>query len=607
MWHRHVMAIDRVGVRWRPDRRVQMRNNLMTEQIEIDPLLRRPPFGTAQHIAIEMPGISQIVNRESQMERARDSHGVTVATVASIANPRNSAGPMLMHRPALSCLILGALAAGGFAPAYLWPLTLLAVAGWLAMIHAAQTWRTALWRGWLFGWAHLTLANMWIAQAFVYQDAMPRWLGIPGVMLSGAYLALYPMLTAGITWRLGRARMQPDLAFVLVAGAAWIGTEWLRATLLTGYPWPPLATIWLPVLGVAGSAAWIGTYALSGVTVVLAGTVTLLARRQWWPAAVAAVCLAPLAISGIKSPATPIPAPIDHPRIRVVQPDLDQEQRPRDDYPESNLRAVSALSGTPGPAPRLIVWPEGALRYFIEDGYPQDYYPRGGPAQIRRRIAGLLGPDDVVLTGGSAIQFRPDGSIASATNSVFAIDAKARILGRYDKSHLVPFGEYLPLRPILSRLGLERLVPGDIDFAPGVGPRDMVLPQFGPVGMLICYEVIFSGRIIDPVHRPSLIFNPSNDSWYAQYGPEQHLAQARLRAIEEGLPLIRATPTGISAIVAADGRIIDRVPWEKAGAIEAAIPPPLPPTLFARLGNWMALIVALVLVALAVAIRRVAR
>jgi len=514
--------------------------------------------------------------------------------------------PILLRRPALASLLLGAIAATGFAPFYFWPLTLVAVAAWLALIHAAPSLRAALWRGWLFGWAHLTLANLWIAQAFTYQDAMPQWLGVPAVGLSCLYLALYPMLAAAITWRAGRNGTTPDLAFVLVAGAAWIATEWLRATMLTGYPWPPLSSIWLPALGVAQSARWIGTYALSGMTVVAAGSLLLLVHRRWWAGGPIIALVLLLTLAGGRHDA-PEAARALAPRVRVVQPDLDQEQRPRDDYAEQNLRALTRLVGTPRAAPRLIVWPEGALRYLIEDGYPQQYYWQGDPGAIRARIAGMIGANDIVLTGGNAVQFNPDQSIASITNSVFAIDATGQILGRYDKAHLVPFGEYLPLRPILSKIGLARLVPGDYDFLPGPGPRTINLPGFGPVGVLICYEIIFSGQIIDPAHRPAFIFNPSNDSWYAKFGPEQHLAQARLRAIEEGLPIIRATPTGISAIIDANGWVLASVPWGQPGAIETIIPRAHAPTIFARMGNWMALIVTLLLGGVAVAIRRRAR
>ena len=182
-----------------------------------------------------------------------------------------------------------------------------------------------------------------------------------------------------------------------------------------------------------------------------------------------------------------------------------------------------------------------------------------------------------------------------------------RILARYDKAHLVPYGEYLPMRPILSAIGLSRLAPGDLDFTPGPGPRTATLPLAGRVGFQLCYEIIFSGNVVDRANRPDWIFNPSNDAWFGAWGPPQHLAQARLRALEEGLPIVRATPTGISAVIDADGRIVKSMPLGAAGLIDARLPAAHPATLFARLGNILPLAFALCLALAAIAVRRKAR
>ncbi|WP_093225467.1 apolipoprotein N-acyltransferase [Sphingomonas sp. NFR15] len=508
----------------------------------------------------------------------------------------------MTDRPALPCPVLGGLAVLGFAPWGWWPVTLACFAAWLWLVHAAPTIRAALWRGWLFGVAHFTFGNIWIAQAFSYQDAVPHWLGPIAPFLLALYLAIYPMLAAGAAWRFRRA--QPDASYVLAFAAAWIVTEYLRGTLLTGYPWNPLAEIWLPLPGVTALLAYIGTYALSGITILAAGALSLLAARRWPLAAVTGGALGLLALGGIELPITPVAPPANTPRVRIVQPDLDQEQRPRDDYPVANLRALQALGGTPGPAPRLILWPEGALRFNVEDGYPPQYNYLADPAEVRAAIAAPLGPNDVVLTGGQALEFDKTEKLVSAGNSIFAIDANARLIGRYDKAHLVPWGEYLPARPLMSAIGLSRLVPGDIDFAPGPGPRTLALPRFGKAGFQICYEIIFSGSVIDPAHRPDFIFNPSNDSWYSRSGPEQNLAQARMRAIEEGLPVLRATPTGVSAIIDAHGRVVASIPWNTRGTVEAPLPRPLAPTLFAKLGNALAALVAAAMLLLAVAFRR---
>ncbi|WP_245739193.1 apolipoprotein N-acyltransferase [Sphingomonas rubra] len=509
---------------------------------------------------------------------------------------------LALRFPAFSCLLLGAVAACGFAPLSWWPLTLAGLAAWMALIHAAPTFRAALWRGWMFGVGHFTVNNNWFQHAFDFQDAMPPVFGYFAAVALALYLAVYPMTAAGIAWRFrGRA---PDAAWTLLFGAAWIATEYLRAVLFTGYAWDPLAAIWLPVIGVARLTAFVGTYALSGLTVVASGALLLAARRRWAMPAIVAAGVALAALSALWTDAPP--APVDAPRIRVVQPNIGNEER-GEQAGERSLAELIRLSGRPGRVPRLVVWPEGLIYDLLESGYPRGWYA-GRPAEwVRARIARVLGPGDTLMTNAPTLSFDRRGEIVGVGNSVLAIDSTARITGRYDKAHLVPYGEYLPMPWLLKPLGLARLVPGGMDFTSGPGPRALAWPGVGPVGIQVCYEIIFSGEVVDEARRPRLLFNPSNDAWFGRWGPPQHLAQARLRAIEEGLPIVRATPTGISAIIAADGRLLATVPHETAGAIELPLPPAMPPTLFARAGNWLAAIVALALATLAIAIRRRAR
>jgi len=224
----------------------------------------------------------------------------------------------------------------------------------------------------------------------------------------------------------------------------------------------------------------------------------------------------------------------------------------------------------------------------------------------RTRATALLGPGDMLLSGGIAIASKDGAHVAGAANSVYALAPGGRIVGRYDKAHLVPYGEYLPMRPLLSAIGLSRLAPGDIDFTSGPGPRTLDLgEQWGKVGFQLCYEIIFSGAVVDERNRPAFIFNPSNDAWFGRWGPPQHLAQARLRAAEEGLPILRATPTGISAVIDARGKVVKDLPWRTAGIIDAVLPPPAnAATLFARLGNAIALFLGFALVAAGIVLGR---
>lgn len=515
----------------------------------------------------------------------------------------------MLRRPFFAALIAGLVSATGFAPLQWWPVTLVALAVLLQLIHGAPNLRSALLRGWVFGVGHFTVGNNWIQHAFTYQDKMPHWLGYLAVVLLALYLAVYPAVAAGLAWKFGAfARIDrskaPGAAFVLAAAAAWIVTEYLRARLFTGYSWNPMGVIWLPVGGVAHLAQWIGTYALSGMTVLAAGALLLAAHRRWALPAAVAMVLAGAGLLLLPAPAAPRP---DAPLVHVVQPNIGQEGVSDPGYAERVLARLISLSGTPGPRPRLVVWPEGMVNQYIEDGYPQAWYWQGDPRLIRARIAAVLGPRDMALVSGTALFFDPQGKISGAGNAIWPLDPAGMLGTRYDKAHLVPYGEYLPLRTVLSPLGLARLVMGDIDFIPGPGPRTLEVPGVGPVGMQICYEIIFSGEVVDRRHRPALIFNPSNDAWFGAWGPPQHLAQARLRAIEEGLPILRATPTGISAVIDADGRLLGTVPHGRAGAVEVPLPAPKPPTLFARLGNWLALIFTGLFVLMAIAIRRFAR
>ena len=505
------------------------------------------------------------------------------------------------RHPASTSLVLGAAAATGFAPLGLWPLTLLCLTGWIALVHGASSLRQAAWWGWVFGVGHFTINNNWFQHAFDFQEKMPPVLGYFAAVGLALYLAVYPALAAVFAWRFGR-RDRPDTAFLLVFAAAWIASEYLRSVVFTGYIWDPLSVIWVAKLGVARLSAWTGTYALSGVTIFVAGSLLLLRRRVAVPASVAVV----IAFAAISARWTNAPeARSNGPLLRVVQPNvgLGPNGQPNMARLQANL---AALSGKPSSRPRLILWPEGMLRDPIEDGYPSWAYTVD-PYFARYRIAHLLGPHDILLSGGDALYFNRRGALTDAANSVFGIDARARIVGRYDKAHLVPYGEYLPIPWLLRPLGLARLVPGDVDFRDGPGPRGFAVPGFGLIGFQICYEIIFSGQVVDAAHRPRLLFNPSNDAWFGTWGPPQHLAQARMRAIEEGLPIVRSTPTGISAIIAADGRLLGDVPANTAGAIELPMPAALPPTLFARVGNWMALLTGLAMLLAAVAIRKRAR
>ncbi|MET0248550.1 MAG: apolipoprotein N-acyltransferase [Sphingobium sp.] len=515
----------------------------------------------------------------------------------------------LLHRhPKWTALVLGLCSATGFEPLKLWPVTIACFAGLMILIAAAPDRRAVFLRGWLFGVGHFALGLNWIAHAFSFQDAMPHWFGYGAVILLSLYLAVYPGLAALGACSLSRyGRGQPNrapcwLSFALFFAAAWIAAEYLRGWMFTGFAWNPLGVIFLPT-GVAIASTLIGTYGLGALVILAAGALILAVHRQFKPAAALAIPLCALALWGLLDRA-PLPPP-GAPLIRVVQPNIGQDEKYSPELELAHFRNLATLSGRPRPAPRLIFWPEAAIPAYL------DLEP-----EWRARLAGLLGPGDLLMTGATKVYFKQvvkDGLaqnvLAGANNSLFVVTPQATLAARYDKAHLVPYGEYLPIRGLLQPLGLSRLVPGDADFWSGPGPQSLDLPAtLGRptlrMGVQICYEIIFSGHVIDAANRPEFLFNPSNDAWFGSWGPVQHLAQARLRALEEGIPIIRSTPTGVSAVIDARGHVRHSIGMGRAGFLETALPPVLPPTLFARLGNWLPLAFLLLLLALPLAMRR---
>ncbi len=509
---------------------------------------------------------------------------------------------LIARHPYAIALVAGAVSATGFAPLNLWPLTLLMLALWIAMVMQAQSRKAAFLTGWLFGLGHFIVGLNWIAKAFTFQAAMPEWLGYVAVVLLSLYLAVFPALAALGAYWIGKDR--PG-TFVLAIAGMWIITEWLRSWLFSGFIWNPLGVIALPLGRMADLSMFAGSYGLSALLFAGAGGLWLLCRKRWKPAFPLIVIFAGLAL--IPHPRT-TPVSLKQPLITVVQPNIGQQDKWKAGYEEQNLAKLAELTLREDDSPRIIFWPEAAIPDYLETGYPARYYYGRPPEFVRQQLGGLMKPGDMLVLGALKLEFdEAEGRAIGARNSVFAMDADQELQGRYDKAHLVPYGEYLPMRPLLSAIGLSRLAPGDFDFWPGPGARSIDLGTFGKAGIQVCYEIIFSGQVADREDRPDFIFNPSNDAWFGNWGPPQHLAQARLRAIEEGLPVIRSTPTGISAVIDANGTIRASIPMGQAGRIDSRLPQANAPTLFARYGNILSLGLALILLLSAIAIRVRAR
>ncbi len=517
----------------------------------------------------------------------------------------------VVHKPLIAAPLLGALAALGFEPLHLWPLMLLAVAGLAELIARAPNAKRAVLIGWLWGAGHFCIGNNWIATAFTYQAEMPAWLGWLGVLLVALYLAVYPALAALGAWQF-RAR---SAAFALAFGGFWIISEWLRGWVFTGYAWNPLGVALIGPFdgqGLAMLARWVGTYGLSGIAALLALLLRYAVisaptdrRRAVGAGALLIVLLVPMVVTGT------IAAPEGRLSFTLVQPNIAQEdiENPAKFNAQFVKTAQLSLPRKPGER-RLVLWPESGVPDYLRDGYPLYFYQdttfAEDPKRARERIAHVVGKNSAVLTGSVDLDVRRE-QVISAQNVVTVLDDSGAIRASYAKAHLVPYGEYLPMRPLLEPLGLSRLVAGSVDFRPGPGAQTLNLGPWGRAGIQVCYEIVFSGEVVDRAHRPDYIFNPTNDGWFGDWGPPQHLAQARMRAIEEGLPVLRATTSGISAVIDADGIVRQSLPRFVAGRLDGKVPPAHVPTLFARGGNMLALGLAAVLLGLSLLVLRRAR
>ncbi|MGG5810834.1 apolipoprotein N-acyltransferase [Falsiroseomonas sp. CW058] len=462
---------------------------------------------------------------------------------------------------------LGAAAALALPPLHLVPVLLLALPGLFVMATAAPTARRAAWIGLAWGWGFHVAGLHWLTNAILTEVDRFWWLvpvAVPALALPLGAFTIAPALAA-------RAAA-PGWPRLLAFAAAWMAAEMLRGVVFTGFPWNLLGTVWafggLPVQ----SAAWIGVHGMGLVTVLLALS-PLLGRRGWIGGGAA---LAGFALFGLARlwPAEPEPHAV---ALILVQGNVAQEAKWREDTRLPIFRRYIDLSADgirlaaeEAPASRpVVIWPETASPFLLAND-----------PEAARLATGPLPPGGLLLAGAVRAQFGADGRASRVWNSLVALDAQGAVLDTYDKAHLVPFGEYMPLRGLLPL----RLVHSAIDFEAGPGPRNMVLPGLPGFSPLICYEVIFPGAVT-PADRPGFLVNITNDAWFGvSAGPHQHLAAARLRAVEEGLPLARAAQTGISAVFDARGREVSRMGLAETGIVLAPLPQAGAPTPVARLG-----------------------
>ena len=436
--------------------------------------------------------------------------------------------------------------------------------------------RDAARRGWWAGFGYFLLTLHWIVDPFFVDPARDGWMAPFALLALPGGLALFWAGAFGAAAWLapgagpGRRGLALALTFTLA--------EMLRAVLFTGFPWAMPATIWVET-PLRLLASWIGPHGLNLLTLLaaagLAGAWAGRGRARLLPLAAALALVGAGGLIGrALLDAVPASPPAGAPVIRLVQPDAPQELKWRPDmigvFWQRQLDLSAApVTGSSAARPAAVIWPEVALPYVL-----------GDRPELDRLIVDLA--QAPVLVGAQRF------AGPRLLNSLVVLDREGDTAALYDKHHLVPFGEFVPGGALAAELGLEGLATDALGgFSAGPGPAVLDLSRLGlgRVLPLICYEAIFPRNAVVPGPRPDWIVQITNDSWFGSFaGPQQHLAQARMRAVEQGLPLARVAQTGISAMIDPAGRITGQIPLHTAGALDAALPAPLPPTPYAR---WM--------------------
>jgi apolipoprotein N-acyltransferase len=284
---------------------------------------------------------------------------------------------------------------------------------------------------------------------------------------------------------------------------------------------------------------------------------------------------------------------VDGVSLRIIQPNISQDSKWRDENARTifdQLLEMSARAAPVGTPPTHIIWPETAVSFLIDES-----------AVAKVELAQLLGGTKILVTGALRRDINPtgDGEDNKVYNSILTFDGSGTVVARYDKWRLVPGGEFLPFEGLLEPLGFRKVVTVPGSFAAGQGPVSLAIPGAPEAGFGVCYEAIFPDQFIDPQKRPGWLINVTNDGWFGNStGPYQHLAQARLRTIEQGLPMARAANTGISAVIDPYGRVISSLPLGESGILDMSLPEALPPTFFADYGELILGLMLLLLLGL---------
>ena len=476
-----------------------------------------------------------------------------------------------------SCLILGHFAAYGMGPFYIWPLMLICLSTfWILFTSfATEEKKLSYFASFLFGFGYFVSSLWWIGNALLVGGNPYKWVYPLAVCGLPILLALFPMIACGIIRQFAAGRSL--ISFIAFVGLLW-ASEFARGTLFSGFPWNLFGMTWTNNLPMLQTLSIGGVYFLSFITIFIFTTPAFVIKgssSKWMRGSVALLAL----LSAISSYYYGTDRLNKNPTrfnedvvVQIIQPNIAQEDKWDSNKQWDNYRSLMSLiepvEKFPSAKIRAVIMPETALTYH-------DFQTPQAMDALRGHLNNYNEKQVYILSGAL---LRDD---AGYHNSLVVLDKSANFLESFDKFHLVPFGEYIPFQKYIPIPTITQFS----GFASGDGPHTLSHPELPPFSPLVCYEVIFPSAVVSKTElRPDWLVNVTNDAWYGiSPGPFQHMAQAQYRAIEEGLPMVRAANTGISVVIDAYGRIVTATGLYHQSNIETLLPNPAPETLYSKL------------------------